>query len=67
MSERTGAMPDHMRVQVAGTINGVIADLAPMPRRVESGADAGNAARMLDDLSRELGEAAQMLRTRGSA
>jgi hypothetical protein len=48
--------------QVAGTIRGVIDDLSLMTQQLGSGADAGKAARMLERLSRELSEAAQMLR-----
>lgn len=48
--------------QAAGTIRGVIADLSPLPERLYSGADPGMTACLLEQLSRELVQAAGMLR-----
>lgn len=67
VSEPTETVRSYARMQISGTISGVINDLCPMARHVESDIDVERAARMLDNLSRELGEAAQMLRAYGSA
>lgn len=49
--------------QVAATIRGVIGDLLPLSRGLGPGGDAEKEASMLDQLSRELSQAARMLRT----